>query len=100
MIAPRNFNQAPDENDRPNHSNSLDSQSSNLVRRFRERSILVLTECRRMHEQHSRFRHLVDAVVKGQDDYSDVIEELSREGGGLAMLSELEQLVSRNPGDH
>tara|TARA_Y100000310_G_C20398829_1_gene676414 strand:+ start:55 stop:216 length:162 start_codon:yes stop_codon:yes gene_type:complete len=53
-----------------------------------------------MHEQHSRFRHLVDAVVKGQDDYSDVIEELSREGGGLAMLSELEQLVSRNPGDH
>ena len=100
MIAPHNFDQAPEGNIGPNHGNTPDAQSSELVRRFREKSLLVLTECRRIYEQHNKFRHLVDAIVQGQDDYSGIIEELSREGGGVAMLSELEQLVARNPGDH
>lgn len=68
--------------------------STPLIMRFRARAKLVLEECRRVYERHNKFRHLVDAIVQGEDDYSELIEELSREPGGLAMLCELEKLIT------
>jgi hypothetical protein len=80
--------------DQQDRARQLSLRSTDVVRRFRERSLLVLTECRRVYERHNKFRHLVDAIVQGPDDYTAVIEELSRETGGQAMLSELEKLVT------
>ncbi|PIQ76259.1 hypothetical protein COU78_04850 [Candidatus Peregrinibacteria bacterium CG10_big_fil_rev_8_21_14_0_10_49_24] len=84
----------PSENPSPDEGGHERYDSTPLILRFRTRAKVVLEECRRVYERHNKFRHLVDAIVQGKDDYSELIEELSREQGGLAMLCELEKLIT------